>query len=164
LIEKFEAFYCVYIVRPYERAVHIRGGRLLKVSPPGWYFKRPFEYDEIHKLNVVYDTINLNTQVVTDNKKQSYVISSVIGWQIREEACAKLIIELEDYEDVLANTVYGELARVAREYDFDNVSQIEEKAATAIRRKLGRYGVDLKDLWITDLAKARTYRLVTGND
>lgn len=164
LIDRWESLYCAFIVRPYERAVHIRRGKLLRICPPGFHWKLPFEIDEIWKVNVVSTTTNLNTQVVTDTLGQSYVVSVVVKWKVKEEQVARLIIDLEDYEDVLNDTVYGMLARGCREQSFDNIAEVEARVATAVRYKLGKYGFDLEDLWVTDISKARTLRLVTGGD
>jgi regulator of protease activity HflC (stomatin/prohibitin superfamily) len=166
LIERWESTYFVFLVRPYERAVHIRSGRLLRICKPGWYFKCPLEYDAVHKVNVVSTTNNLGTQVVTMKDGGSWVIGVVAKWRCKEEWVARLIIDVEDYEDVFNDTVYGMTARQCRQFDpraTINLDDLEGAITTDIRRRVGKIGIELEDLWITDIARARTLRLVTGD-
>ena len=121
LIDRWEALYCAFIVRPYERAVHVRFGKLKRVAGPGWRFRLPFEIDEIIRINVVPTTSNLGTQVVTDLQGNAFVISVVIYWRVREDSVASMALELEDHEDVLHDTTYGMLAQVCRESDMTDL-------------------------------------------
>lgn len=164
LIARWESFYCGFMIRPYERGVHIRRGKLKRVCKPGWYFKLPFELDEIHKVNVVSTTSNLKTQVVTTKDGYTLVVGVVIRWRVREEAVARLILDLEDYEDVLADVSYGMVAKVFLETDFGEIEMdvLQKRILEQVRRRVGKFGFDVEDLFITDISEARTFRLVNG--
>ena len=150
------------MVRPYERAVHIRGGKYKRTCGPGFYFKA-FGYDEVVKINIVSDAKNLLIQVVSDVTGKSYIIGAVVKWRVREDAVKNLILDVEDYENMLHNTCYGMIAQECRSIDMAKITELEAASKTAIRRRLGRYGYDIEDLWITDISPVRVLRLVTGD-
>ena len=164
LIDKWQALYVTFIVRPYERAVHIRSGKLLRVCKPGWYWKLPLEIDEIHKVNIVSTTENLPTQVVTTADDLTYVVGVVVRWRVREEAVAKLVIDLEDHVDVLRDTIIGMVAQEFIKADSEvPLEKLQSNILEATRRRLGRFGFDIEDLYVTDISEARTFRLVQGD-
>ena len=164
LIDKWQALYVTFIVRPYERAVHIRSGKLLRVCKPGWYCKLPLEIDEIHKVNIVSTTENLPTQVVTTADDLTYVVGVVVRWRVREEAVAKLVIDLEDHVDVLRDTIIGMVAQEFIKADSEvPLEKLQSNILEATRRRLGRFGFDIEDLYVTDISEARTFRLVQGD-
>lgn len=164
LIDRWESLYFGFVVRPYERAVHIRRGKLKRVCGPGWHAKHPFGLDEIHKVNVVSTTANLKTQVVTTADDYTLVVGVVIRWRVREEAVSRLILDLEDYEDVLTDTCYGMVAKVFLETTMDGIDmdELAKKILEQVRRRVGKFGFDVEDLFITDISEARTFRLVQG--
>lgn len=163
LIDRYESLYVTFIVRPYERAVHIRRGKLKRVCKPGIYFKLPLELDQIVKVNVVTTTSNLKTQVVMREDGTSVVVGVVIRWRVREEAVDRLVIDLEDYETVLADTTLGMVARVFIQSKASmSLPEMQAKILEAVRRRLGKFGFDVEDIYITDVANARTFRLVSG--
>lgn len=165
IIDRFESFYCAFVVRPYERAVHIRKGKFKRVCSPGLYFKLPFELDEIHKVNVVSTTSNLSTQVVTTADDETLVVGVVIRWRVREDRVASLILDLEDYEDVLHDTTYGMVARTFLQTSLSELAleELSQRILEALRRRVGRFGFDVEDLYVTDISNARTFRLVGGD-
>jgi regulator of protease activity HflC (stomatin/prohibitin superfamily) len=164
IFDMIENFYCMFVIRPYERGVHIRRGKLKRTVKPGLYFKLPFELDEIHKVNVVSTTTNLETQLVTTDTGEIFAVGAVLRWRVREDACARLVIDLEDYEDVLEDTALGMIAQV-----FSNkrgkltLDEVRLEASEAIRRRLGKFGIDLEDLYITDFGKCRAFRLIQSD-
>src|SRR5690606_12409690 len=164
IIDKWESLYCRFMVRPYERAVHIRKGKLLRVCKPGWYWKLPFEIDEIHKVNVVSTTSNLKTQVVTTKDDYALVVGVVIRWRVREEAVAHLIIDLEDYQDVLTDVCYRMVAKCFLEVQlaYMVMDTLAKNILDLVRRRVGKFGFDVEDLYITDISEAKTFRLVQG--
>ena len=165
LIERYESLYCCFIVRPYERAVHIRYGELNRICAPGHWWKLPLGIDEIHKVRVTRQTTNLNTQVVMSVEDATYVVSVVVTWSIREEAVDKVVLNIEeDYEEYLNNTIYARTSHECRKRGITakTIDDIENGIAEGVRRRLGAFGYNIHDLTITDTSKAKTLRLVSG--
>lgn len=164
LFDTVEKLYIMYVIRPYERGVHIRLGSVLRTVGPGWYFQCPFGVDDLHKVNIVTTTHNLPTQVVTASNGTLVALGIVVVWRVREEAVERIVVDLEDYDDVLNDTTTGMVPKTVAEFDWPlDLSSLQDAVLTAVRRRMGRYGIDVQDIYITDFGKARIFRLVQSD-
>lgn len=163
LIDRFESLYCTFIVRPYQRGVHIRRGHLKRVAQPGLRLKQPFGIDEIEKVDLRLRTSNLPTQVVERKAGHATAVGVVVWWCVREDMVERLILDVEgEFTDVFNDTVTG---MVAEAFDNEEISFQEARKIIleSCRRRLGRYGFVIKDIYLTDFGPARIFRLVQSD-
>ena len=159
LIDRYESLYCSFVVRSYEKAVHLRRGKVKRVVGPGVWLKLPFSVDEIHKVDMRTRTNNLRTQVIGGR-----VIAAVGRWRVREDGVEHAVLGLEeDYTAVSGDIVYGMVGELAVSMPDAGALELRDAVLQAVRRRLGRYGIAVDDIWITDFAPARTLRLVQGD-
>lgn len=65
------------IVNQWEKGVHLRTGKFLRVVEPGLNFKFSF-FDNILTTPVITQTVNLKSQTVTSKDEKSIVLSSIV--------------------------------------------------------------------------------------
>lgn len=145
-------------------AVHIRRGFVLRTVGPGWYFRMPFAIDDVEKVNIKPTALNLSTQVVTTQNHVEMVLGIVAIVRVRPEKVASVIVDIDDYENFVPRTIIGVMSDCAyrREWPMD-MNSLKRDALEAMRRRLGRYGVEIMDLYISDCGKCRVFRLVQSD-
>lgn len=156
-----ELFRLWTVLQPYERAVVVTLGKRVREIGPGFNVLWPLGIDEVHKANVVPTTENLSLQTLTTKDGATIIIGITVRWKVTD--VHKMLLEVEDYESVLLDTCYGYLGTVVAESTWEelNSPDFNERAATAMRYRAGRAGIAVLNVQVTDLAKCRTYRMVT---
>jgi regulator of protease activity HflC (stomatin/prohibitin superfamily) len=149
------------VLQPFERGVVVTLGKRVRDIGPGFNFLWPLGIDEVHKINVVPTTENLSLQTLTTSDGCTIVIGMTVRWKVSD--VRKILLEVEDYEGVVLDTCYGQLGAVVAESTWQELNgpSFVEHAASAMRYRAGRAGINILNINLTDLAKCRTYRMVT---
>lgn len=150
---------CAVVIDQYERGVLLRFGKYKKTLGPGFHWIVPAGVDEVLTTNVVPTTTNLDTQIVTTSDWETVLLGAVVRWRV--EDVMKMTLNLEDADDVLFDTAYGMVAKVAQQRELEELDSEEFRGEVLkqIRRRVGRYGLHVEDVFITDMAKAKAFKL-----
>jgi regulator of protease activity HflC (stomatin/prohibitin superfamily) len=149
----------IVIIPSYEEGVVMRFGRFKRVISGGVYFKIPF-FDEVLRQHVVVTTINLPAQSLYTLDKQNFVVKGVIKYRISDVKV--FLMEVYDAQDALSdmtmsiikNVVISLPAEKCIDPELDNI--LTKKA----RVEAKKWGVDIQQVTLTDVAPIRSYRLI----
>lgn len=149
------------VLQPFERGVVVTLGRRVRDIGPGFNWLWPLGVDEVHRINVVPTTENLSLQTLTTKDGETVIIGITVTWEVSN--ARKILLEVEDHNGVVLDTCYGQLGTVVRESTWEELGapQFSDRACTAMRYRAGRSGIHIKGVNVTDLARCRTYRMVT---
>ena len=86
----------------------------------------------------------------------------MVRWSISD--VRKTLLEVEDAEEVLYDTCYGQTTKVIaglQWVEMQDVSNVERLLLEAMRRRSHKWGIKVHEVSFTDLAKAKVLRVVT---
>ena len=148
------------IVDQYEEGVLLRLGRYKRSLTPGLVWHLPLYLDRVLTDNVVPTTLNLDEQILTSLGGQTLVISIMIRWRIHD--IRKILLEVEDAEEVLADCSMGELARSVQNSESREIMSADwiDTLYRRIRRRGWAWGIEVQEVQVTDLAPAKVLRVV----
>lgn len=159
IAEWIKGLRCWYIVRPWEQGINVRCGRWVFNATPGFHIRLPF-LDEVFIQNVRLRVVNLPVQTVTNKEGLTTTVSAVVSWRIAD--VRKLYEKLHTPEDWIYNTALSAVAEVM----FSTTGETDPKSigdAAAKALADGRaLGIVIESVAITDFARVRTYRLISG--
>ncbi|MBU0705089.1 MAG: SPFH domain-containing protein [Chloroflexi bacterium] len=132
----------VYKIRPYERGLHLRGGRFVSVDAPGWHAQIP-----------LVDTVI----IVTVNERLGYVerieamtsddVTMMVSLQYtyRVTDPERFALDVEDPERIVFEFVQGKLRDVVNTKAMTEVmhsrAAMNQEVTDALREKEEQYGV-----------------------
>jgi len=100
----------LYKIHPYERGLHLRGGRFLAVDEPGWHLQIPYvDTVLIVKVNERLGYVERISAVTADNLQM--VVSLQYTYRVTDPA--RFALEVDDPERILFELVQGKLRDVA---------------------------------------------------
>ena len=91
-------------VFPYERGVFLRMGKCKRTLEPGLYFCMPI-IDEIQKLDVTPQVINLPNQSITTKEGKTLAVSGAVEYSICDPQ--KALLEVQNFDASLQNLSMG---------------------------------------------------------
>lgn len=162
IVNWIEQILPIVVIPSYEEGVMMRFGRFKKVISGGVYFKIPF-FDEILRQHVVVTTLSLPAQSLYTLDKQNFVVKGVIKYRISDVKV--FLMEVYDAPDALSdmtmsiikNVVISLPAEKCIDPELDNI--LTKKA----RVEAKKWGVDIQQVTLTDVAPIRSYRLINDN-
>lgn len=132
----------IYKVHPYERGIHLRGGRFMSVDQPGWHFKIP-----------LWDTVIL----VRVNERLGYVdqisamtaddVTMIVSLQYTYVVTdpRRFALDVDDPERILFEFVQGKLRDVVNTKNMTEVmhdrARMNQEIMEALKTKEDQYGV-----------------------
>lgn len=151
------------IIYAYERGVHMRFGKFLRVLEPGLHWCRPFHIDHVMVDNVVTRTVHIGAQSLTTKDGKSVVVSAVITLRISD--IYKALVEVESIEHAMMDACYG---AVSTHVDSSTWEQLHGEEAfkgltRECRKAAKQYGLDIERVQLADLAMCRTFRMVNSD-
>jgi regulator of protease activity HflC (stomatin/prohibitin superfamily) len=100
----------LYKIHPYERGLHLRGGRFLAVDDPGWHLQIPYvDTVIIVTVNERLGYVERISAVTADNLQM--VVSLQYTYRVTDPA--RFALEVDDPERILFELVQGKLRDVA---------------------------------------------------
>jgi regulator of protease activity HflC (stomatin/prohibitin superfamily) len=133
----------VYKIRPYERGLHLRGGRFLGIDDPGWHFKVPF-VDTVITVMVIErsGTIDQLSAMTADDVTMD--VSLLYTFKVADPVRYQL--EVLDPQKIVAGFVQGTLRDVVNTRTMDEVmhsrAQINQQVFEILQEREDQYGVE----------------------
>ena len=163
LVSVLDLFRFWTVIDPFELGIVLRLGRYSRTIKPGFHLLWPLAIEEVLSENVVPTTTNLSEQVLTCRDGVSIVAATMVRWSISD--VRKTLLEVEDADEVLEDTCYGQTTKIIASLTWDevieSVTDLEEKLLSAMRRRSHKWGIKVHEVSFTDLAKAKVLRVVT---
>ncbi len=149
----------IVIIRDYEQAVLLRFGKFKGVLTPGLHFKLPF-FDEVIDQHVVVTTLSLDAQSLYTRDKQNIVVKGVIKYKISDVKI--FLLEVFDAQDALADMSQSIIKNVIMAMTLDECtdSELDNILTKKVRVEARKWGVDIQQVTLTDLAPIKSFRLI----
>lgn len=151
------------IVQPWEEGLRVRFGRYTTPIHPGTYFHIPF-FDDYHVRDIKPRVINLPNQTIKTADDKVLTVSAAMAYQVVE--VSKTFTEVYDHEDSLINMTMGQLADYIATHTAAEctIAAIRPSVERVVRREAKKWGVEVQDIYLTDLAEVAVLRLLQDNN
>ncbi len=152
----------VIIIRDYEEAVLLRFGKFHSVLKPGIHFKIPL-FDEVIDQHVVVTTLSLDAQSLYTLDKQNIVVKGVIKYKISD--VKTFLLEVYDAQDALSDMASSIIKNVIMSMTLEECTdtELDNTLTKKVRVEARKWGVEVQQVTLTDLAPIRSYRLINDN-
>ena len=149
----------IVIIPSYEEGVHLSFGKYKKVLQPGIHFKLPF-FDEILHQHVVVTTLSLPPQSLYTSDKQNFVVKGVIKYKIADVKV--FLLEVYDAQDALSDMTLGIIKNIIISLPAEKCidPDLDNLLTKKVRVEAKKWGVDIQQVTLTDVAPIRSYRLI----
>ncbi len=132
----------VYKIRPYERGLHLRGGRFIGIDQPGWHAQIPF-VDTVIGLNVVERPGMIEKLAAMTADDVTLDVSLLYTYRVADPV--RYALEVSDPSAIVAGFVQGTLRDVVNTHEMDavmhNRAEINQEVIEALQAKEDQYGV-----------------------
>lgn len=147
------------IVNPYEEGVLNRAGKFKKVVSPGIHFKIPL-IDEIITQYTVMTTLSLPAQSLYTIDKQNIVVKGVVKYKISDVKI--FLLEVYDAKDVISDMAQSIIKNIIMSKTMEECidSEIDNTLTKKVRAEVKKWGVEVNQVTLTDLAPIRSFRLI----
>ena len=151
------------VVESWERGVRFRRGTP-EPAPleAGLWWHWPL-VDRIEVIPWRERFIDLPVQSITTADGLEVALSANIGYEITD--AVKAYTEVHDYEESLARLAAGHLHRKIHEWTYHElvgaIGKLEKSLEGTLSTRSRPWGITIRDVGITDLVKARAYRLLS---
>ena len=162
LIEWWNHILPFIIIRDYEQAVLLRFGKFNKVLLPGIHFKIPF-FDEAIDQHVVVTTLSLDAQSLYTLDKQNIVVKGLVKYKIADVKI--FLLEVYDAQDALSDMSQSIIKNIIMSMTLEECtdSELDNILTKKVRVEARKWGVEVQQVTLTDLAPIRSYRLINDN-
>ena len=154
-----QLFHWWIVVLPWEQAIRIRFGKRIKVLRAGIHLKVPV-IDVIFRQSVRRRTTLIRQQTMTTLDDKVITIGGGVNYSI--ENILLLYDSLDQASDVIETEFMGAISKYIRNRKLNDCrpGKMEEE----IRKQIdfSGYGLSRMELFITDFAVVKTYRLLQG--
>ncbi len=147
------------IIPDYEQAVLLRNGKFKKVLHPGFHVKLPI-FDEVVNQHVVITTLSLPAQSLYTKDRQNIVVKGVVKYKISDVKV--FLLEVYDAQDALADMTQSIIKNIVIASTLDQCvdPEIDNTLTKKARVEAKKWGVDIQQVTLTDLAPIRSFRLI----
>ena len=133
----------IYKIRPYERGLHLRGGRFIGIDGPGWHTQIPF-VDTVIGLNVVERPGVIDSLAAMTADDVTLDISLLYTYRVPDPV--RYALEVSNPVEIVAGFVQGTLRDVVNTHDMDEVMhdrvKINQEVMEALQKREDQYGVE----------------------
>jgi regulator of protease activity HflC (stomatin/prohibitin superfamily) len=148
------------IVDQWEKGVHLRTGKFLKVVDPGLNWKIPF-FDQIITTPVITQTVNLSPQTVTSVDEKSVVLSSIVRYHIND--VKKFLLGVMHANDALVDTTQGIIRDVVEGCKWTDLYDLGSVVTPEVNEQVEKWGITVEQVSFPDLGQIVTYRLMSDS-
>jgi membrane protease subunit HflK len=132
----------VYKIRPYERGLHLRGGRFVSIDEPGWHFKIPF-VDTLIGVMVIERSGMVDKLAAMTADDVTMDISLLYTYRVDDPV--RFQLEVLDPVRIVSGFVEGTLRDIVNTREMDEVmhnrAEINKEVMAALKEKEDQYGV-----------------------
>jgi regulator of protease activity HflC (stomatin/prohibitin superfamily) len=152
----------IVIIRDYEEAVLLRFGIFKGVLKPGLHFKIPM-FDEVIDQHVVVTTLSLDAQSLYTKDKQNIVVKGLVKYRISDVKI--FLLEVYDAQDALSDMSSSIIKNVIMSMTLDECtdSELDNTLTKKVRVEARKWGVEVQQVTLTDIAPIRSIRLINDN-
>lgn len=133
----------VYKIRPYERGLHLRGGKFIGIDQPGWHVQIPF-VDTVIGVIVIERSGTIDQLAAMTADDVTMDVSLLYTYRVTDPVRYQL--EVLDPEKIVSGFVQGTLRDVVNTRMMDEVmhsrAEINQEVFTILQKKEGQYGVE----------------------
>ena len=133
----------VYKIRPYERGLHLRGGKFIDVDQPGWHVQIPF-VDTVIAVTVIERSGTIDSLAAMTADDVTMDVSLLYTYKVVDPVRYQL--EVLDPDAIVAGFVKGTLRDVVNTRHMDEVmhsrQEINTEVITILEKKQDQYGVE----------------------
>ena len=133
----------VYKIRPYERGLHLRGGRFINVDDPGWHVQIPF-VDTVIIVIVIERSETIESLAAMTADDVTMDVSLLFTYKVIDPVRYQL--EVLDPDAIVAGFVKGTLRDVVNTRHMDEVmhsrAEINLEVLDILQEKQSQYGVE----------------------
>ena len=150
------------IIPSYEEAVILRFGRFNKVITAGIHFKIPF-FDHVLSQHVVVTTLSLPAQSLYTLDKHNFVVKGVVKYKISDVKI--FLLEVYDAKDALSDMTMSIIKNIIITMNSEECinNDLDNILTKKTRVEARKWGVDVQQVTLTDIAPIRSYRLINDN-
>lgn len=148
----------VNIVNKFDKGVHLRFGRFLRVLEPGLKWKLPFcDTFIIHWAED--DTISLPSQKLTTKDGKTVSVRGTILYHIDD--IQKFALDVNDAQQAICDVAMGLIAEniIQSNYEETVSTQIMNEISKQVRRDCKKWGVYIEYVKIIDLSLSRSFNI-----
>jgi len=148
------------IIADYQEGVLLRWGKFKRVLKPGRYFKYPL-IDQVMEQHITVTTLSLPAQSLYTQDKTNIVVKGVIKYKIAD--IKVFMLEVFDATDAIADMTQAIIKEVIINSTLDNClgNEIDNTITKKARVEAKKWGVEIKQVTLTDIAPIRSYRLIS---
>jgi regulator of protease activity HflC (stomatin/prohibitin superfamily) len=149
----------IWVVDPYEGAVHLRLGAFLRVLEGGhWYWKIPF-MDRVIPEHVVPRTERIGGLATTTVDGKAIGFDAVITYRISD--IQKATLEVSDLKDAIADSCAGIIGTELSNASWEDIvhGNMVESLTTACRKRGWKWGVEIQLVQLTGVAPVKNLRV-----
>ena len=133
----------VYKIRPYERGLHLRGGKFIGIDEPGWHAQIPF-VDTVIGVIVIERSGTIDSLAAMTADDVTMDVSLLYTYKVIDPVRYQL--EVLDPEAIVNGFVQGTLRDVVNTRHMDEVmhsrAEINLEVMTILQEKQNQYGVE----------------------
>ena len=133
----------VYKIRPYERGLHLRGGKFIGIDQPGWNFQVPF-VDTVVVVMIIERSGTIDKLEAMTADDVTMDVSLLYSYRVVDPARYQL--EVLDPDVIVAGLVQGTLRDVINTRKMDDVlhlrAEINQELFTTLQNKEDSYGIE----------------------
>jgi membrane protease subunit HflK len=133
----------VYKIRPYERGLHLRGGRFIGIDEPGWHIQIPF-VDTVIALFVIERPGVIEKLAAMTADDVTMDIHLLYTYRVVDPVRYQL--EVLEPDRIVAGFVEGTLRDVVNTQEMDAVmhsrTEINQQVMAALQKREDQYGVE----------------------
>lgn len=149
----------IYVLHPYDGAVHMRMGKMLRVlAGGGWYWRIPFA-DDIINEHVVPRTERLSGLATTTVDGKAIGFDAVITYRISD--IQKALLEVSDLKDAIADSCAGIIGTELSNRSWADIvhGDTVEGLTAACRKRGWKWGVEIQLVQLTGVAPVKNLRV-----
>jgi regulator of protease activity HflC (stomatin/prohibitin superfamily) len=133
----------VYKIRPYERGLHLRGGRFIDVDQPGWHVKIPF-VDTVIGVMIIERSGEIEKLASMTADDVTMDVSLLYTYRVVDPV--KYQLEVLDPDRIVNGFVQGALRDLVNTRKMDDVlhlrAEFNQQLLTDLKQKQERYGIE----------------------
>jgi regulator of protease activity HflC (stomatin/prohibitin superfamily) len=133
----------IYKIRPYERGLHLRGGRFIAIDEPGWHVQIPF-VDTVIGVTVIERSGMIEQLAAMTADDVTMDVSLLYTFRVADPVRYQL--EVLDPEAIVAGFVQGTLRDVVNTRTMDEVmhsrAEINRSVISILQEREAQYGVE----------------------
>lgn len=133
----------IYKVRPYERGLHLRGGRFVGLDKPGWHIQIPF-VDTVIQVIVIERSGTIDQLAAMTADDVTMDISLLYTYRVADPVRYQL--EVLDPDAIVSGFVQGTLRDVVNTRKMDEVmhsrAEINQEVMKVLQAREDQYGVE----------------------